>query len=490
MKHVLAVGVLVFALLLSWCSVSEVEQPVEQSTVPTTHTIKEQHIASYTDTVDHTKKSLRQQTIDLTPQKTSIQFYDNAPETEIWSYGTWVAPRIIRAKVGDELTFKVTNNLPQETTVHRHGVRVPFDQDWVPWFTQEPIQPWEEYTYTYTVWDPGTYWFHTHVNTSEQIARWLYGLLIVEEETPRWEYDQERVWALKDYRLNEDGTMNMNFDNMMDRAMAGRLGNTRTINNTIAPTYNALPGSKVLIRLANTSSARIYNLDLRDWDARVVESDGWPIQELYQPSILQMWVGERYTLLVDMPQDTTKLLLKDIYFPDAPSDLLSVEVTWSPQEQTTITPVGDETLPDRRDLKWSEPDFTVELWGVNVSGGDRMEPGAERGWTIDDTVFPKHDATMEHTNPLFHMEIGKMYTVRLTNNSMRDHPMHLHGDFFQVVSVNDKSRPYAGWKDTINVPAKWYVDIAMIPTNPWTWMFHCHINEHADFGMMATIKIE
>ncbi|USN55041.1 MAG: multicopper oxidase domain-containing protein [Candidatus Peribacteria bacterium] len=55
-----------------------------------------------------------------------------------------------------------------------------------------------------------------------------------------------------------------------------------------------------------------------------------------------------------------------------------------------------------------------------------MEPGAERGWTIDDTVFPKHDATMEHTNPLFHMEIGKMYTVRLTNNSMRDHPMHLH----------------------------------------------------------------
>lgn len=83
-----------------------------------------------------------------------------------------------------------------------------------------------------------------------------------------------------------------------------------------------------------------------------------------------------------------------------------------------------------------------------------MEPGAERGWTIDDTVFPKHDAIMEHTNPLFHMEIGKIYTVRLTNNSMRDHPMHLHGDFFQVVSVNDKNRPYAGRKDTINVPAK------------------------------------
>lgn len=68
--------------------------------------------------------------------------------------------------------------------------------------------------------------------------------------------------------------MNMNFDNMMDRTMAGRLGNTRTVNNTVAPTYTALPGSKVLIRLANTSSARIYNLDLRDWDARLVESDG------------------------------------------------------------------------------------------------------------------------------------------------------------------------------------------------------------------------
>ena len=116
----------------------------------------------------------------------------------------------------------------------------------------------------------------------------MYGILIVEEEKSPWEYDTERVRALKDYRLNKDGTMNENYDVMMDYRMAGRLGNTRTLNNMVSPRYAGKPGEKVLLRLVNTSSARIYNLDLRTWDALVVQSDGGNIKTPYSPKILQM----------------------------------------------------------------------------------------------------------------------------------------------------------------------------------------------------------
>lgn len=269
-----------------------------------------------------------------------------------------------------------------------------------------------------------------------------------------------------------------------------------TINNQVSPTYTAQPWEKILLRLVNTSNARIYNLDLRNIDATVVESDGGSVKETYQPGILQMGVGERYTLLVTMPEQLETILLSDRYFPNNPNLIARISVEesgWSQLAEnldSTNTFNGDSTVPDWRFMQGNEPDYVVDLGWINVSGGDTMLPGRQPGRTIEDTIFPETPEAMWHANPMFTMQQWEAYTVRLQNNSWRDHPMHLHGDFFQVIGVNGQKWPYAWWKDTVNVPAKGYTDIVLVPTNPGVWMFHCHINEHAEFGMMATIKIE
>lgn len=467
------------AFLLIWCSSSP----------------QKQFLVSYDETVSHLSSYSWQNMVDfeIIPQQiTHALSWDI--NTSLRSYGTWTEPLILRASEWDVLNFEVTNNLPQETTIHRHGVRVPFDQDGVPWLTQDPIRPWENFTYTYQANDTWTFWFHPHINTAEQVARWLYWILVIDEEVPlkqQAQADQEWIWALKDYRLADDGTLDENFEIWMDHTMWGRLWNTRTINNIVNPVYIASPWERVLIRLVNTSSARIYNLDLTDRDAIVLESDGWRIKQPYTPSILQMWVGERYTILVNIPQDQQKLHLNDIYFPEDITTLWTISIDgdeplWAEQ---TIPDLWDVTIEDRRILQGSEPDFLIELWGTNVSGWDKQLTWSQAWRTLNGMMMHESE-DMKHDNPLFHMIMWEMYIVRMNNKSGRDHPMHLHGDFFQVIWTDGYKRPYAWWKDTVNVPANWYTDIALIPTNPWTWMFHCHINEHAEFGMMATVVVE
>lgn len=471
----------VVILLLSWCWLNQESRidALQRSEIET----------SYTHQVDHNKQPYKDEFFTIEAKQQDISFYTNKESSNLRTYGTWSEPLVVRASVWDKLHIKAINSLPDPTTIHWHGIRVPLDQDGVPWISQDPIQPWATYDYMFSVWDPWTYWFHSHIDTAKQVAKWLYGILIVEDERFANMYDQERVRALKDYRLEEDWSLNEDFVVGMDHTMWGRLWNTRTINNEILPVYTAKAWDIVLLRLVNTSSARIYNLDLRQRKAKVVESDGWPIQTPYEPWVLQMGVGERYTLLVEIPDDAASLELVDIYYPE-PSQLAVIDIEWNTIKTWQInTYTWDASVPDRRVLEWATPDFQVELGGMNVSGWDKMLSWWDSGWTINNKIHQEWDM-MTHTNPLFSLQRNTLYTIRLNNNSQRDHPMHLHGDFFQVVWVNGRERPYAGRKDTVNVPAQWHTDIAIIPTNPWTWMFHCHINEHAEYGMMATLKIE
>ena len=139
------------------------------------------------------------------------------PETAVWSYNGTVPGPEIRVRQGERLRITVENRLAEETTVHWHGLRVPNAMDGVPHLTQKPIAPGETFVYEFDVPDAGTYWYHPHQRSFEQVGRGLYGPLIVEEREPI-QVDRDVTWVLDDWRLLPDAQISDDFGNFMDAA--------------------------------------------------------------------------------------------------------------------------------------------------------------------------------------------------------------------------------------------------------------------------------
>jgi FtsP/CotA-like multicopper oxidase with cupredoxin domain len=150
-------------------------------------------------------------------------------ETAVWAYNGSVPGPEIRIRQGDRLRVVLVNLLREETTIHWHGVRVPNAMDGVPHLTQKPIAPGKAFVYEFDCPDAGTFWYHPHQRSLEQVDRGLAGALIVEEPQPI-RVDRDVTWVLDDWRLLRDASISGDFGNMMDTGMSGRIGNTVTVN--------------------------------------------------------------------------------------------------------------------------------------------------------------------------------------------------------------------------------------------------------------------
>jgi Multicopper oxidase len=151
------------------------------------------------------------------------------PETDVWAYNGAVPGPTLRVRQGEPVRIAVENRLDQDTTVHGHGIRLRNAMDGVPGLTQPPIRPGENFTYEFTPPDAGTFWYHSHASSVEQLGRGLAGALIVEEPAPV-AVDRDPVWMLTDWRLTPDGALASSFGNSMEAAMSGHIGNVVTLN--------------------------------------------------------------------------------------------------------------------------------------------------------------------------------------------------------------------------------------------------------------------
>jgi FtsP/CotA-like multicopper oxidase with cupredoxin domain len=197
------------------------------------------------------------------------------PETAVWVYNDKVPGPEIRVKQGERLRIVVENRLAEDTTVHWHGLRVPNSMDGVPHLTQRPIAPGETFVYEFDVPDAGTYWYHPHERSFEQVGRGLYGPLIVEEREPL-QVDRDITWVLDDWRLLPDAQISADFGNFMDSSHNGRVGNTVTVNGRIPETFAVRAGERVRLRLINAANARIFALEFQDHRPMVIALDGQP----------------------------------------------------------------------------------------------------------------------------------------------------------------------------------------------------------------------
>ena len=289
------------------------------------------------------------------------------PETAVWSYNGMVPGPEIRVRQGAHLRITVENRLAEETTVHWHGLRVPNPMDGVPHLTQKPIAPGGTFVYEFDVPDAGTYWYHPHQRSFEQVGRGLYGPLIVEEENPI-QVDRVVTWLLDDWRLLPDAQISDDFGNFMDASHNGRVGNTVTVNGRIQENFAVRAGERLRLRLINAANARIFALEFQDHRPLVIALDGQPV-EPHEPDGGRVVLGPamRADLVIDMSgRPGERFGVTDTFYRGLDYRLLDLVYENAPpvRERPLDRPIGlaANTMP--------KPDLaTAERHEIAFSGG-------------------------------------------------------------------------------------------------------------------------
>jgi FtsP/CotA-like multicopper oxidase with cupredoxin domain len=406
----------------------------------------------------------------------------------VWAYNGQVPGPTFRVRRGDTVRVRFENRLPEPSTVHWHGVRVPNAMDGVPGVTQPPVKPGESFTYEFVAPDAGTYWFHPHHRGSEQVERGLFGVLLVEDEDPP-AFTRELVWVLDDWKLGPEGQIDPAFNTRHDLAHDGRWGNTITVNGEQAPELAIRAGERVRLRIVNVANGRVFKLDFGDANVRGIALDGPYAREPFDPSQIELAPGNRLDIDLEVPPDASGRTfdVTDRYG-RRPNAIASLRVS---DEAPVATPAfaspAKASVP-RWNQALSTP-VTKEL-ALNASRGGPFGIS----WTIAGVAM-RHDhgdhAGHDHaTETLFSLKRGGFARLAFVNESARIHPMHLHGTFFKVLARNGQPTDEPFFRDTVLVKPRERVDIGLVPLDEGTWMMHCHILEHAESGMMSLFRVE
>ena len=221
--------------------------------------------------------------------------------TAIWGYRGRAPGPVLRVRQGAEMQVRLKNSLPQPTTIHWHGIRIDNAMDGVAGLTQEPVPPGETFDYSFTAPDAGTYWYHPHNRSWEQVARGLYGALIVEEpDAP--DVDQDILVMADDWLLGENGQLDEDsLGSIRARAHAGRLGNTLTLNGNPLGTFPVRSGERIRLRLCSTCNARILRFRFEQLRPQVIALDGQPVAPYpLEHEMIELAPGQRADLAIDM----------------------------------------------------------------------------------------------------------------------------------------------------------------------------------------------
>ncbi|WP_080840888.1 multicopper oxidase family protein [Cohnella massiliensis] len=444
----------------------------------------------------------------------------------VWTFNNSVPGPQIRVKQGDTVKINLKNELSVPVTIHWHGVPVPNAMDGIPGVTQNAVQPGQTFTYEFKANVPGTYWYHSHQDSVNQLDRGLYGSFIVEGNDDE-KVDRDYTLMLDEW-ISSGETMDMSggmsgMDMTDGEDMSGMdmssmdhngmdMGNDASsssdssmgtmsmgddmsmydlfsINGKSGSLVDQLPvkeGDKVRIRLINAGYMS-HQIHLHGHEFKIISTDGQPINNpgIIKDNVINIAPGERYDieftannpgqwLIEDHSDNKAASGMKAMIVYEgaaAGSDKSNATEKLAAVDLTQYGQAGKTTFT--LDQKY-DVEYTMNL-NTEMQNGNMV-------YTINDKTFP-------NTDPL-NVKKGDTVKVKLVNNSKSDdHPMHLHGHFFQVLSKNGK--PLEGspvFKDTINVkPGEEYV-VAFKADNPGNWMFHCHDLHHASAGMVTELK--
>jgi FtsP/CotA-like multicopper oxidase with cupredoxin domain len=404
---------------------------------------------------------------------------------------------IIRVRLGDRIEAPFANNLPHEgehSSIHWHGLRIPNDQDGVPYLTQKPVWPGERFTYSFVPPDTGTFFFHPHCDTAEQLGRGMAGILIVEGDEAE-SYDADEVIVLRDWRIDEDGGF-LPFLTPEGAGKAGTFGTIRSANGETNPNIVLPACGDCRLRLINLDNTRVMQVGIEGAEAALVAVDGIALP----PVPLKAWrlgPAMRIDLVVRAPADSETARLVD-YFAPKPVPLARLTGRGEPRRMAAFDPAplraGRIAEPDlsnaeRMPLVFSATATAEALAKARAEGLllDSLCSAAGTFWAINKKVWPAGDHS-RIPPPLAVLKRGKSYIFELSNATPHQHPIHIHGHSFKLLRSNKRDLP-VHHADTVLLQPKERVEVALVADNPGDWMFHCHIIEHQETGMMGIIRV-
>ena len=409
--------------------------------------------------------------------------YTPGKRVAAWTYNGGLPGPLIRLRVGDRLIVHFSNTLPQSTTVHWHGLRVPIQMDGVPGASQPGVKPGESFTYDFTVPDAGLFWYHPHVMSAAQVGFGLYGALLVEDPADGVGVADEVVLVLSDIGIAENGQFESPTSGGSTGMAFGREGTHVLVNGHTAPTLRARSGAPQRWRIVNAAKSRYFLLDIPGLTFTKIGGDGGLQESPVEIKQLLLATGERADVIVTprfAPGTNVNLdsLLHNRGYGSVEFQNISTLLTLAVSSLPAVT---EAPLPQVR--RTIEPLDTAGATPVTINLTLSQNPSDGRlEYGINGVPFAKDRPLLARPGET------QIWTVK--NTTKWSHLFYIHGFFFQVLDERGvPSRPLE-WKDTVNVPLEKTVRLVVrFDDREGDWMYHCHVLDHADGGLMGTVQV-
>ena len=390
----------------------------------------------------------------LVAQNTGLRFSGGRRVDALTFNGRLPGPEL-RVREGDLVEATLVNRDVREgVSIHWHGVDLTNAEDGVSGVTQDAVQPRESYVYRFRAPNAGTYWYHSHQHSADEVERGLYGSLVVLPRTPPSSGELDVV------------------------ALAHTIGSVNLLGASDREQRRPVaPGRHVRLRLVNSADT-LRTFALAGTSFRVVSIDGRdkPGGAEVQGRAIDVPAGGRYDLVFEMPPTPVRLAVRneDVGLVLVAGRGAAPEPTFEDTFDPATYGAPAAPIPRRFDRR-----FDVEI-GRRIgffAGGTRL--GWQ--WTINGKTYP-------HL-PMYMIGRGETVEFRFANESKLAHPMHLHGHHMLVFARNGR-RITPWWSDTLEVGAGERYDAAVFAANPGVWMFHCHNLPHAARGLVTHVAYD
>ena len=436
---------------------------------------------------------------------------------------------LIDVPKGAKIVVRFRNGIDQPSAVHWHGVRLDNRFDGAVGVTQEVVPPGDTFTYVVRFPDAGLYWYHPHVREDIQQDLGLYGNMIVRPTTRDYlgPVNREQVLRLDDLLLGDEG-LTAHGAEAPTHALMGRFGTVLLVNGEPRYELSVQRGEIVRFFFTNVSNTRLYNLSFPGARMKVVASDVGKFEREAWVTSVVLAPAERYVVDVEFAEAGSVPLLNRVqaldhmrgrYTPVTDS-LGIVRVSQSQATPSYATrfaelhrhaDVASEIDPLRhlfdappahslvltmrtRGLPATVSSMLVGInaaveWNDGMSMMNWLATGKEVSWVLRDPDSGKENMAID-----WRFREGDVVKLRIVNDPSSphamEHPLHLHGQRFLVVSRDGVRSSNLVWKDTAIIPAGETVDLLVDMANPGKWMLHCHVAEHLGTGMMGVFTVE
>jgi suppressor of ftsI len=455
-------------------------------------------------------------------------------EVKMLAYNGSIPGPLIKVPEGSEITLNFKNDTDVDSTIHSHGVRVENKFDGVVDLSQDPVKPGQSFTYKLRFPDVGVFWYHPHIREDYAQELGLYGNFLVTPNTPDYwaEVDREETLFLDDI-LIEHGKIAKFAKETVNHTLMGRFGNTMLVNGTENYQLSIKQGERVRFYITNAANTRVFNFTIPNARMKLVGSDNgkyereeWVESVVIGPSerqIVEVWfdkdgdfsiqnqtpakanalgvikvepfpVTTNYLLIPRTNQDVISAIdpLRSLFAKPADKELrLSLNMGSNATTDSQNTTMGGHMMEGGHVMANEEmtmDDVKKIEWEDDMGEMNAKSTKETLKWKVIDEATNKENMDID-----WQFKRGDVVKIKIFNDDKSMHPMqhpiHIHGQKFLVLSTNGEPTKNLVWKDTALIQTGDSVELLVQMDNPGDWLIHCHIPEHMEAGMMSQFKV-